>query len=87
MKHVVALMAMLLIAASGSLPVKAASVKPGDQITPDNAALVADLVSPGNYYLVRQGMRMNIIPTPAAGVATAIQGSDGKVFGAGRIER
>ena len=41
----------------------AASVKPGDQITPDSAAAVADLVSPGNLYLVRQGMRMKIVPT------------------------
>ena len=63
MKHIVAMMVMLLVAALGSLPVEAASVKPGDQITPENAALVADLVSPGNYYLVRQGMRMNIVPT------------------------
>ena len=63
MKHLVALTVMLLVAVSGSLPVDAASVKPGDQITPDNAALVADLVSPGNYQLVRQGMRMNIVPT------------------------
>jgi len=41
----------------------AASVKPGDSITPDNAALVADLVSPGNYALVKQGMRINIVPS------------------------
>jgi uncharacterized protein DUF1329 len=41
----------------------AASVKPGDEISPDNAALVADLVSPGNFQLVKQGMRMNIVPT------------------------
>jgi hypothetical protein len=41
----------------------AASVKPGDFITPDNAALVTDLVSPGNFYLVKQGMRMKIVPT------------------------
>jgi Protein of unknown function (DUF1329) len=38
-------------------------VKPGDLITPDNAAAVADLASPGNYVLVKQGMRMNIEPT------------------------
>ena len=35
-----------------------ASVKPGDLITPDNASSVTDLVSPGNLYLVKQGMRM-----------------------------
>ncbi len=37
--------------------------KPGDHITAKNAAKVADLVSPGNYVLVRQGMEMNIVPT------------------------
>ncbi len=40
-----------------------AQVKPGDEIGPDNAAKVADLVSPGNLMLVRQGMRMKIVPT------------------------
>jgi hypothetical protein len=35
-----------------------ASVKPSDLITPDNASAVADLVSPGNLFLVKQGMRM-----------------------------
>ena len=35
-----------------------AGVKPGDVITPDNASAVADLVSPGNLVLVKQGMRM-----------------------------
>ena len=41
---------------------QAAPVKPGDVITPDNAAQVADLVSPGNLMLVWQGMRMQIVP-------------------------
>ncbi len=40
-----------------------AAVQPGDVITPDNAAKVADLVSPGNLALVKQGMRMKIVPT------------------------
>ena len=40
----------------------AAGVKPGDLITPENASIVADLVSPGNLVLVRQGMRMKIVP-------------------------
>lgn len=40
-----------------------AGVKPGDEITPENAALVQDLVSPGNFVLVKQGMRMKIVPT------------------------
>jgi hypothetical protein len=42
---------------------RAAPVKPGDLITPDNASLVSDLVSPGNLFLIKQGMRMNIVPT------------------------
>ena len=40
-----------------------AEVKAGDVITPQNAAKVANLMSPGNGFLVRQGMTMNIIPT------------------------
>jgi hypothetical protein len=41
----------------------AAAVKPGDEVTPENASLVQDLVSPGNFILVKQGMRMKIVPT------------------------
>jgi hypothetical protein len=41
----------------------AAQVNPGVLITPENAPLVTDLVSPGNFILVRQGMRMKIVPT------------------------
>src|SRR5712672_979532 len=40
-----------------------AGVKPGDVITPQNAAQVKDLVSPGVYYMVQHGMRMNVTPT------------------------
>ncbi|MGA7872605.1 MAG: DUF1329 domain-containing protein [Candidatus Binatus sp.] len=40
-----------------------AQVKPGDFITPANAAKVEGLVSPGNLLLVKQGMTMKIIPT------------------------
>jgi len=40
-----------------------ATVKPGEVITPTNAAQVRDLVSPGVYYAVVHGMRMNIIPS------------------------
>jgi len=40
-----------------------AEVKPGDVITKENAAKVVDLVSPGNYVLVQQGMQMKIVPT------------------------
>jgi hypothetical protein len=39
----------------------AAEIKPGDVITKENAAQVANLVSPGNYLLTRQGMVMNIV--------------------------
>ena len=40
-----------------------AAVEPGDVITKDNAAKVAELVSPGNYLLVQQGMMLRIVPT------------------------
>ncbi|HKN00842.1 MAG TPA: DUF1329 domain-containing protein [Candidatus Binataceae bacterium] len=40
-----------------------AQVKPGDVITPDNAAKVKDLVSPGVYWRVQNGMTMKIVPT------------------------
>jgi hypothetical protein len=56
---------LMMIATIGlfARSVDAAAVKPGDLITPDNASLVSDLVSPGNFYLVKQGMRMKIVPT------------------------
>src|SRR6266851_6285084 len=41
----------------------AAQVKPGDFITPDNATKVKDLVAPGVYYKVQNGMSMKIVPT------------------------
>ena len=40
-----------------------ATVKPGDVITPGNAAQVKDLVSPGVFYSVTHGMRINVVPT------------------------
>ncbi len=39
-----------------------ATVKPGDVITPENAAQVKDLVSPGVFYSVTHGMRINVVP-------------------------
>ena len=46
------------------LPLTAgAEVKPGDYITVDNASKVKDLVSPGVYWRVQQGMTMKIVPT------------------------
>jgi len=40
-----------------------AQVKPGDTISRDNAAKVSTLLSPGNMFLVKQGMQLNIVPT------------------------
>src|ERR1700735_3581498 len=40
-----------------------AEVIPGDVITPNNAAKVEGVVSPGNFTLVKQGMIMKIVPT------------------------
>jgi len=46
------------------LPLTAgAEVKPGDYITVDNAPKVKDLVSPGVYWRVQNGMTMKIVPT------------------------
>jgi len=41
---------------------RAAAVKPGTIITPDNAEQIRDLVSPGVYYLASHGMKMNVTP-------------------------
>src|SRR5260370_33484782 len=38
-----------------------ATVKPGDVITPENAAQAKDLVSPGAFYTITHGMRMDIV--------------------------
>src|SRR6202166_3599373 len=40
-----------------------AGVKRGDVITPQNAAQVKDIVSPGVYYMVTHGMQMDIVPS------------------------
>ncbi len=53
----------LLAAMLCSLPRAHADVKPGDVITKDNADKVANLLSPGNYVLVREGMQLRIVPT------------------------
>ena len=63
MKFLIRLVIVAGLVSAGFRVSDAASVKPGDQITPDNAAAVVDLVSPGNLYLVRQGMRMKIVST------------------------
>ncbi len=49
---------LCLIAASAN-----AAVRVGEVITPANAAQVKDLVSPGVYYAVTHGMRMEIVPS------------------------
>ncbi|MGH7863954.1 MAG: hypothetical protein ACREQB_03120, partial [Candidatus Binataceae bacterium] len=41
----------------------AEEVKPGEKITTANAYKVKDLVSPGNYWKVANGMTMEIAPT------------------------
>ncbi len=53
----------VLAAMLGWLPPAQAVVKPGDVITKDNASKVAELLSPGNYVLVQQGMQLRIVPT------------------------
>jgi hypothetical protein len=53
-------MSALVLAITICAPAGAAVVEPGQLITPGNASLVATLVSPGNFILVRQGMRMRI---------------------------
>ncbi len=58
---VVAAGVLLILGACSALAV--AQVKPGDMITPESAAKVKDLVSPGVYYKVVHGMTMKIIPT------------------------
>ena len=40
-----------------------AAVKPGDVITKDNADKVIELLSPGNYILVQEGMQLRIVPS------------------------
>ena len=57
---VVAQASLALVLAVG---VARAEVKPGDLINKDNSAKVQNLVSPGNYILVQQGMQLNIVPT------------------------
>jgi Protein of unknown function (DUF1329) len=54
--------ALTMALLSTAIPARA-EVNPGDVITPDNASKVQELVSPGNYILVKQGMVMKIVPT------------------------
>ena len=58
--EVVAALAFAVLSIANS---PCAGVSPGDTITKDQADKVADLVSPGNLILVKQGMTMKIVPT------------------------
>ena len=55
-------LALVIAIVSLAMPA-AAQVKPGDIIAPSTASKVENLVSPGNFALVRQGMMMKITPT------------------------
>ena len=55
--------ALVLVAIGAFSSPGYAQVKPGDFITPENAAKVRDLVGPGVYYKVEHGMTMKIVPT------------------------
>ena len=61
MKLVPAILIALAILSIANSP--RAGVSPGDTVTKDQADKVADLVSPGNLILVKQGMTMKIVPT------------------------
>jgi hypothetical protein len=62
-KHFAKVAALALTTALASLAGTArAQVHAGDVITPANASKVANLVSPGNYVLVEQGMKITIAP-------------------------
>src|SRR5579862_3793964 len=61
-KRCISAFAALLLSLMMAMPASA-QVKPGDVITPDNAYKVKDVVSPGVFYKVQQGMAMKIAPT------------------------
>lgn len=58
--YVITVIAAGLLLAAAAMPARA-EVKPGDFITPDNAAKVKDIVSPGVYERVIHGMTMKIV--------------------------
>jgi Protein of unknown function (DUF1329) len=59
--HVSTIAAVLLLALARP-PITLAQVKPGDFINAESAAKVQDLVSPGVYFKVKNGMTMKIMP-------------------------
>lgn len=54
----VAMASALVILFPQSVP---AQIKPGDMISPENADTVANLVSPGNMFLIKQGMQISFL--------------------------
>ena len=54
---------LMVLSIAGGARTTLAQVKPGDFITPANATKVRELVSPGVYYKVVNGMSMKIVPT------------------------
>ena len=71
-----------LIATSGY-----ADVKPGDFISASNADKVRDLVSPGVYYKVTQGMTMKIVPSERLDWPPPYQDATEKYSGQVRLSR
>ena len=55
--------ALAILMLASYAPPALAQLKPGDVITADKAPRVKDLVSPGVYWRVKNGMTMNIVPT------------------------
>ena len=74
---------MSILAALLAIATANAQVKPGDVITPENAAKVKSLVSPGVYYMVQHGMQMNIVPTERVDWPPPYHGRDREIRVAG----
>jgi hypothetical protein len=55
--------AILLLLTTVPVQSEMAQVKPGTRITPQNAEVVRDLVSPGVFWRTRNGMIMDIVPS------------------------
>ncbi len=51
----------LSLSSIAASPIQAAAVRPGEMITPRNAAEVRQLVSPGTYYAITRGMELHIV--------------------------
>ena len=62
----------IVIGIAMAAPPANAMVKPGEMITPENAPQVRDLVSPGVYYKVVNGMSMKIVPSQRIDLLTAL---------------